>query len=123
MDGTETPDDLVKFKGNLEDRFGPLPTVVHELIQSIELRWLAKSIGFEKLVIKSKKMIGYFVYRQDSPYYQSSQFTKVLQFIQSNPPGVKMNERNNKLRLIVSDIETVSQAINALAPLALKEKE
>lgn len=123
LDGTETPDDLVKFKGNLEDRFGPLPTVVHELIQSIELRWLAKSIGFEKLVIKSKKMIGYFVYRQDSHYYQSSQFTKVLQFIQSNPPGVKMNERNNKLRLIVSDIETVSQAIHALAPLALKEKE
>lgn len=122
LDGTETHEDLVRFKANLEDRFGPLPEVANELIKSIELRWLAKSIGFEKLVIKSKKMIGYFVSRQDSPYYQSNQFTKVLQLIQSNPPGVKMNEKNNKLRLIVSNIDSVSKAINALAPLGDLEK-
>jgi hypothetical protein len=49
-------------------------------------------------------------------------FTKVLQYIQTNPPGVKMNERNNKLRLIVDNIESVEQAIEALAPLALEKK-
>lgn len=119
LDNTETEEDLRRFEANLEDRFGPLPKVVRELIQSIELRWLARSIGFEKLVIKSKKMIGYFVYRQDSTYYQSDQFTKVLQYIQSNPPGVKMNERNNKLRLIVNEVKTVSEAIDALSPLRI----
>lgn len=114
LDNSKNVEDLEQFKSNLEDRFGPIPEVVHELIKSVELRWMAKQIGFEKLVIKSKKMIGYFVAKQDSPYYQSSHFTKVLTFIQTNPKDAKMNERNNKLRLIFEGVGSISKAINNL---------
>ena len=95
----------------MADRFGPVPEVVHELIKSIELRWMAKEIGFERLIIKGNKMIGYFVSQADSTYYQSSNFTKVLQFIQTNPQDTKMEERNNKLRLIFQGVKSVSKAI------------
>ena len=114
LDNTKNHEDLETFKVNLEDRFGPIPDVVHELIKSIELRWMAKEIGFEKLVIKSNKMLGYFVSRQDSPYYQSTQFTQVLNFIQTNPKDAKMNERNNKLRLIFESVSSISKAIGNL---------
>ncbi|MCC7452543.1 MAG: transcription-repair coupling factor, partial [Crocinitomix sp.] len=114
LDNTNDLADLERFESNLVDRFGTMPDVVHELIKSIQLRWLAKSIGFEKLVIKSNKMIGYFVAEQESPYYQSTQFTRVLNFIQTNPLDAKMNEQNNKLRLIFEHVKSISKAIKNL---------
>jgi transcription-repair coupling factor (superfamily II helicase) len=120
LDNSNDKADLEQFKANLEDRFGPIPDVVHELIKSIELRWMAREIGFEKLVIKANKMIGYFVSQQDSPYYQSSHFTHVLSFIQTNPKDAKMNERNNKLRLIFEGVKSISKAISNLERIVQK---
>lgn len=122
LDNTKNQEELDNYRTGLEDRFGPLPAVVEELIKSIQLRWLAKSIGFEKLVIKSGKMIGYFVAKQTSPYYQSSYFTQVLSFIQTNPADVKMNERNDKLRLIYSDVTSVSSAIQNLERIGIQNR-
>ncbi len=114
LDNCKNQTELDAFVEQLKDRFGELPQTVEELCSSIQMRWLAKSIGFEKLVIKSKKMIGYFISKQDSPYYQSPQFTKVLTFIQTNPANCKMSEKNNRLRLIYSEIGSVKAAIKEL---------
>jgi transcription-repair coupling factor (superfamily II helicase) len=78
------------------------------------LRRLAKEIGFEKLVLKSETLIGTFVSDQKSPYYQSDKFTRVLNFIQTQPRAAKMEERNNKLRLIFKPVLSVQQAIEKL---------
>ena len=118
LDNCKNEDDLNNFIKQLEDRFGDLPQPAIELCESIKLRWLAKQIGFEKLVIKSKKMIGYFVYKQDSPYYESPQFTKVLNFMQTNPKNCQMNERNHKLRLIFTGIDSVEKALKNLKQIS-----
>lgn len=120
LDNTKNQEELDNYRIGLEDRFGEIPEVVEELIKSIQLRWLAKSIGFEKLVIKSNKMIGYFVAKKESPFYQSTIFTQVLSFIQTNPVDVKMNERNDKLRLIYEGISGISQAIRNLERIGVK---
>ena len=114
LDNCKNETELDDFKAHLIDRFGELPDVVIELCSSINMRWLAKQIGFEKLVIKSQKMIGYFVTKQDSPYYQSTQFTDVLKFIQTNPKNCKMNERNDRLRLVYSGINSIEGALREL---------
>ena len=111
LDNCKDETELDVYIKTLEDRFGDLPTNVVELCESIKLRWLAKSIGFEKLVIKGKKMIGYFVYQQDSPYFESPQFSTVLQFIKTNPRNCQMNERNNKLRLVYTGIDSIEKAL------------
>ena len=114
LDDLENENDLLEFEMNLADRFGTLPRQVLELFASIRLRWKGKSLGFKKILLKSDKMIGSFVTDQESPYYQSEIFTQILQFIQSNPPGVKMYERNNGLRLSVENISSIGQAIGFL---------
>ena len=123
LDNSKSEQALEVFESNLQDRFGPLPEVVKELIQSIRLRGQAKRTGFEKLIIKSNKMIGYFVSKQDSPYYQSTTFTQVLNFIQTNPRGVKMNERNDKLRLIFDEVGSISRAIECLNSIGIAAQE
>lgn len=117
LDNLEDQKGLVEFKNHLKDRFGPIPEVVEELMQSIELRWKAQEIGFTKLVIKSEKMIGYFIQNPEHPYYESPIFTQVLNYIQTNPAGVKMSEKNDKLRLIFSEIDSVHKALESVGEI------
>jgi len=114
LDNAKNDEELLKYKAGLVDRFGALPETVEELILSMQLRKLAKETGFEKLVIKGGKMIGYFISKKESPYYQSTTFTKVLNFIQTNPKDCVMNERNDKLRLVFEQVKTVAKAIDNL---------
>ena len=110
----KTKKELDDFAKNLTDRFGEIPEETQELLKTIELKWLAKDIGLEKIVLKQDKMICYFTANQQSSYFESESFTKVLIYIQSNPKNCKMSERNNKLRLIYNSVKTISQAIYSL---------
>ena len=110
LDNFSKEEELVAFEHQLIDRFGPLPEVVIELFDSMRLRWKAQEVGFEKLVIKSGSMIGYFISDPQHSYFQSPIFTQVLNYIQTNPKDCKMSEKNNKLRLIYSNVDTIKNA-------------
>lgn len=114
LDGLSTSEELEQHKQQLIDRFGPMPRVVKELFHSFELRWLAESIGLERLVIKSGTMIGYFVANAQSKYYESPEFTKVLSYVQRQPKDCKLSEKNDRLRIIYSNVLTMDQAFDRL---------
>ena len=114
LDGLNSKEELVTYQAQLIDRFGPLPRVVKELMKSFELRWLAQEIGFEKLVIKQGSAIGYFLANPQSSYYDSPIFQKVLSYVQTAPLNCKMSEKNDKLRLIYSNVMNMDQAFERL---------
>ncbi|MEA3480187.1 MAG: transcription-repair coupling factor [Bacteroidota bacterium] len=118
LDNTESEDGLMSFTEKLLDRFGPIPGQVQELMNAIRLRWIAKKIGFEKIILKNSKLIGYFISDQASPYYQSEAFNRVLMFVQQNPDHFRMRENNDKLTLTLLHINSVQNAIEALHPIA-----
>jgi transcription-repair coupling factor (superfamily II helicase) len=119
LDDSKDEEELKRFETRLIDRFGPVPVQALELIHTIRLRWLAMEIGFEKLFLKNNRMVGYFIPKQDSPYYQSESFTKVLKYVQQNPRLCKMKETNGKLTLSFENIRSVDAAIEALKPITL----
>jgi transcription-repair coupling factor (superfamily II helicase) len=98
----------------LVDRFGPLPKQVKELVLSFKLRWLAQDMGLERLVIKSGKMIGYFISNPQSQFYETELFTAVLNFIQRNGQNCKLSEQNDRLRIIFSDVKHLKDAFERL---------
>lgn len=118
LDSLETPDQLNEFEKELIDRFGPAPEEVYELLNSLRLRWIGKEIGFDKIVLKQERLIGYFLSDQNSPYFQSEKFGKVLEFLRDQPKA-QMKERNNKLYLSFSNVKTVEQAINLIQPVII----
>jgi transcription-repair coupling factor (superfamily II helicase) len=63
----------------------------------------------EKIVLKNKTMICYFVSDQQSKFYSSADFSKVVQYIQQKGNG-KMKELNNKLTLSFTNIPNVETA-------------
>lgn len=117
MDNLKSMDELTEFSKQLIDRFGPLPDTVEDLIHSFELRWLAQDLGMEKLVIKSNKMIGYFISNPQSKFYETDVFTNVLSAIQNNPSRFKLSEKNEKLRVISDNVQSLNDAFKRLTIL------
>ncbi|MCX6234796.1 MAG: transcription-repair coupling factor [Bacteroidetes bacterium] len=117
LDNIETEKELMNFQSRLIDRFGPIPHQIDDLINTIRLRWFAKGIGLEKIVLKSNQMIGYFVTNQESAYYQTTTFTDIIKFLQQNPVNCRLQEKNNKLTILFSNISAVNAANSALTAL------
>ena len=117
LDNIETEEGLEKFSIKIKDRFGQIPKQTNELIDAIRLRWLAKQIGFEKIVMKSGKFVGYFIADQKSEYFQSEHFSKVLNFVKYNIANCKMKEVHNRLILSFENIKKVDNAISVLSKI------
>ncbi len=111
-------EELQQFEKNLVDRFGELPAQAQDLLDSVRIKKLAKDLGLEKIILKQKRMIGYFVSDQQSDYYQTEAFTKMLRFVQQNPKRCVMKEKQTKkgLRLLITfiKIDTVGKALEVL---------
>jgi transcription-repair coupling factor (superfamily II helicase) len=110
---------LEEFIHQLTDRFGPLPGPSLELIEVVRLRWLAEDLGIEKIVLKGRKMIAYFISDPDSNFYKSSTFNNILSVIQKDHRQYRMKEANNKLSLIIDNIDSVTVAKDKLHKMVL----
>ncbi len=119
-------EDLLKFETQLVDRFGELPSEAEDLLNSVRIKWVATSIGVEKVIMKKGKLIGYFIADQQSEFYQSANFTKVLQFVQSHAHLCKMKEKQTRnglrLLLVFEGITSVEKALKAISPLKPQQK-
>jgi transcription-repair coupling factor (superfamily II helicase) len=61
LDNIKNREALEAFISEIRDRFGPIPDRVVNLFETVELRWLAEKLGFEKLVLKNEQMKCFFV--------------------------------------------------------------
>lgn len=108
-------EDLLLFEQKLIDRFGALPKPAIALLNSLRIKWKATSIGIEKLLMKQGKLIGYFISDQQSKYYQSNKFMKVMQFAQQNGNLCKIKEKQTKngLRLLITfdNVKSITKAL------------
>lgn len=118
LNNIKTENELDKFETEIIDRFGELPTQVEDLLNSVKIKWIATNIGLEKVVMKHGKLIGYFIADQQSSFYQSTNFTKILQYIQANPTACKMKEKQTRsgLRLLLTfdNISSIYKALDSL---------
>jgi transcription-repair coupling factor (superfamily II helicase) len=115
LEGVKNEPELIEFEKQLVDRFGPVPKETKALVNTIRLRWLAKDMGFEKLVLKFSKMIAYFTGNQDSDYFQSEAFGKILEAIKQNPNCCEMKEKKEKLTLVFNKVNKVDAALIILS--------
>ncbi|MGY5850714.1 transcription-repair coupling factor [Salegentibacter sp. F14] len=119
-------EDLQKFEAELTDRFGELPVQAVDLLNSVRIKWIASKIGLEKVVLKQGKMIGYFIADQQSRFYQTNNFTRVLQYVQTHPQSCTMKEKKTRsgLRLLLTfeKVNSIDQALKVMEPLDFKAK-
>ena len=114
----KTEDDLLTFESEITDRFGEIPTQVVDLLDSVRIKWLAKKLGLERIVLKQKRMIGYFISDQQSDFYNTEHFSNMLKYVQQNGKSCVMKEKETKkgLRLLVTfiHINYIGKALSIL---------
>ena len=101
--------ELEQFENELIDRFGTLPDEAINLLKSVELKWLAAEIGFDKLVVKNKVFLGYFPANPQDKFYQSEKFKKIIAYLTQNPADATLKEKNNQLMMRKDNIKNVDE--------------
>jgi transcription-repair coupling factor (superfamily II helicase) len=118
LDNIKDEESLIKFEEKIEDRFGNLPEPTKDLLDVVRLRWIAKELGFEKIIIKNNIMVIHFISNQESPYYKSQIFSNILRYIQQNPRLFNMKE-GKKLTMTLKNVKNIKIALKIL--LNMKE--
>ncbi|WP_010227296.1 transcription-repair coupling factor [Gillisia marina] len=126
LNNIKTEEELQKFEADLEDRFGELPIQAIDLLNSVRIKWISSHIGLEKVILKHGKFIGYFLSDQQSKFYQTPTFTKVLQYVQTHSHTCTMKEKQTRagLRLLLTfeKITSIDRALKVLEPLDFRVK-
>ena len=126
LNSLKTPEELKTYESELVDRFGPLPTEVVDLLDSVKMKWLGLALGLEKILMKQHKLVGYFITDQNSSFFDSPQFSKILDYVQKHPMicSLKESQTRNGLRLLLTfkNVSSVKKALHILKSLILKLK-
>ncbi|MFN8261520.1 MAG: transcription-repair coupling factor [Chitinophagales bacterium] len=109
LDEIQNEESLQKFAKKIEDRFGKLPKQINELFDGLRIRWIAKKIGFERIILKNGKLRCYFLDNPKSPYYESPYFPKVMEQIQNSKKKCNLKQSGNSLILVYDNIKTMNQ--------------
>ncbi len=122
LDDLEEETELQKFAEELIDRFGPIPGQVQELLTTIHCRWLAKELGFEKLILKNKQLRLYFINDPDSPYFESPTFNHIMDYIQKNVNNARLKQVGKNFMLVVDNMKKMSEVFTFLDRITRSSK-
>lgn len=99
--------DLYLFREQLQDRFGTLPDMVQNLIESMQLKWLGKQLVMEKISFKNNLLKCYFVSDKNAPFFKSDAFARLLEYIAKNGKSHSLKQIKEQLILSVQGIHNL----------------
>ena len=114
LDNLHNQNELDSFCKRLIDRFGDIPSEAIDLMCALQLRWLAITLGIEKIFLKGGKMTLFFVSNLHSSYYQSDIFGQILRYLTFHPRECRLREANGKRSASIDNIHTTQQALIVL---------
>jgi transcription-repair coupling factor (superfamily II helicase) len=112
LDKLESEEKLVLFQQDLLDRFGKIPPQVNELFEGLRLRWSCRELGFERVILKNRKLRCYFVENPQSPFYESEIFQKIMSHLVTSgkKEGISLKQSNRHFIMIKDGIRSLTQA-------------
>jgi transcription-repair coupling factor (superfamily II helicase) len=114
MDQSENDEELALMLTELVDRFGPLPSSVHDLFMTIRCRRIAISLGFEKMTLKDETLRCFFINRPDSPYFESETFKQLLDYAQKNMNKAHFKQVGRSFILIIKEVQSMQHCYTIL---------
>ena len=103
----------------LQDRFGPIPSQVDDLFETVRSRKLAVELGVEKMTLKNETLRCHFINRPDSPYFESETFQKIIQFLQTETNKAKLKQTGRLFLLIAEPMPSMKEVHEFLKEMHL----
>lgn len=122
LDNIDNEERLHAFQQELQDRFGPLPISVQDLVQAIRLRWKAKKLRFSKLKLKEGVMRCY-ISAVDNHTAGQSAFAAVLHYVQSHPQICQLKNSKDHVIIIIKEISSIQAAHQVLEQIITDRKD
>jgi transcription-repair coupling factor (superfamily II helicase) len=117
LDNCETEEELELMKEELADRFGPVPQQVDDLFITVRCRKLAVDLGFEKMSLKDNTLRCYFINRHDSPYFESTLFSNILNYLQTSTNKGRLKQTGKLFMLIAEPVKGMEEMHQFLSSL------
>jgi transcription-repair coupling factor (superfamily II helicase) len=119
LDNIESEEGIQKFAIALQDRFGPIPSQVEELFDGLRLRWIARSLGFDRITLRNSVLKSYFHKNARSAYYESNIFDSLMKILSANSRvlDVQLKQSSTRLFMIKEKIKTMKSARDFLYSL------
>lgn len=114
LDNITTDSDLAAYRQRLIDRFGPVPKEGDELMRVVSLRREGKRLGCEKIILRQGRMTMQFVSNENSAYYQSNAFEKIIDYATGNPRRCELRDVKGRRLMHVANVNSVEEAVNVL---------
>ena len=105
LDSMSSEKDMDRLAIHLTDRFGRIPQEVTNLFNVVKIRNLGMRLGFEKIIVKNGMCICWFVSQQNSPYFKSEVFEKILATVSSGSTPFVLKQSDNKLKLVAHGLD------------------
>ncbi len=122
LDRLEKEEELQAFAKELEDRFGPIPKKVEDLFVALRCRWVAKDLGFEKLILRKKQLRLYFISDPESPYFESETFEAIMTYIQTRIKNAHLKNIGKNFMLIIDRVSDLGEVLWYLRGMKRPEK-
>ncbi|MBQ9639939.1 MAG: transcription-repair coupling factor [Bacteroidaceae bacterium] len=113
LDGFTEQRQIDAYRSRLTDRFGQIPEVGEELIRVMQLKWMGRRLGIEKVSLKQGRMALYMPSNFSSLYYQSEAFSKIIAYASWHPWETKLRDGDRR-SLLVKDVKTIAAAVKIL---------
>jgi transcription-repair coupling factor (superfamily II helicase) len=117
LDNIKDEEGLKAFRAILKDRFGPIPKETEELFDGLRIRWIARKVGFERIILKGNKLRCYFIENPNSPFYNSPFFGKVMSFVQTQQRKANLKQSKDSLILVYDQVFSMRKAEKILEEL------
>ena len=110
LDSMDSEKDLDRLAMHLTDRFGRIPSELADLFTVVKIRNLGMRLGFEKIIVKNGMVICWFVSLENSPYFKSEMFEKILATVSSGSTPFVLKQSDSKLKLVAHGIDGLQGA-------------
>jgi transcription-repair coupling factor (superfamily II helicase) len=126
LDNTNNIEELAQFEEEMLDRFGKIPDQVIELFNGLKLRWTARAMGIERLILKNDILKCFFIAQPQSGFFETKYFQKLMQWIakEGTKQHMEIKTKGNLLILTlkrVSNLEVAFQGLEMLNSKILNE--
>jgi transcription-repair coupling factor (superfamily II helicase) len=114
LDEIQNEEGITNYRVRLKDRFGKIPKEVEELFNGLRLRWLCRQLGFERVILKSKKLRIYFISNAQSRYFETQSFQLLINYFANDGArlGYTMKQTNSFLVVAKEDVKNLKEVLS-----------
>ncbi len=107
----------------LIDRFGPIPAPTFALLDTLRIRALAQTLGFERVVLAEATLKCYFPQKPAEGYLNGPVFGSLLAYANAHPERLKLRQVRELLQLQAKPCPSVKDALFLLNEIQLHQND